>query len=225
MATTDAKATGSTGSRGAESGYHIYMASVAMLAMLVATGLFFAPKLPDIVGVLLVVDFVICVLFAYDFLRSLWKAPSKMRYLATWGWLDAVTCVPFVAEMRWLRLARLARLLSVIRAVRILWISSREDRRSVVMAGATFLVQTLFVVLCVLVLYFEHEAPGGNIRTASDVMWWGICTVTTVGYGDRFPVTDAGRICGAILMLTGIGYLTTVLGLVSRIAHPFSRTA
>jgi voltage-gated potassium channel len=54
-------------------------------------------------------------------------------------------------------------------------------------------------------------------------MWWGICTVTTVGYGDRFPVTDGGRICGAILMLTGIGYLTTVLGVVTRITQPFSR--
>lgn len=223
MATTDAHATVSAGARSTESGYHIYMASVAMLAVLVATGLFFAPQLPDIVGVLLVVDSVVCVLFTYDFLRSLWKAPSKLRYLATWGWLDAVTCIPFIAEMRWFRLARLARLLSVIRAVRILWISSQEDRRSVVMAGATFLVQTLFVVLCMLVLYFEHEAPGGNIRTASDVMWWGICTVTTVGYGDKFPVTDPGRICGAILMLTGISYLTTVLGVVSRVTAPFSR--
>ncbi len=206
----------------AESGYHVYMASVAMLAMLVGSALLVAPELPDVAGVLLIVDFVICLLFAFDFGRSFWKAKSKVRYMVTWGWIDLVTCIPFVAEARWLRLARLLRLFTIVRAVRILWTSSRADRRSVVMAGATFVIQTLFVVLCVLVLYFEHDAPGGNIRTASDVMWWGICTVTTVGYGDRFPVTDAGRICGAILMLTGIGYLTTVLGLVTRITQPFS---
>lgn len=206
----------------AESGYHVYMASVAMLAMLVGSALLVAPKLPDVAGVLLIVDFVICLLFAFDFGRSLWKAESKVRYMVTWGWIDLITCIPFVAEARWLRLARLLRLFTIVRAVRILWTSSRADRRSVVMAGATFVIQTMFVVLCVLVLYFEHDAPGGNIRTASDVMWWGICTVTTVGYGDRFPVTDAGRICGAILMLTGIGYLTTVLGLVTRITQPFS---
>jgi voltage-gated potassium channel len=207
----------------AESGYHVYMASVAMLAILVGSALLIAPRLPDVVGVLLIVDFVICLLFAFDFSRSFWKAKSKTRYMVTWGWIDLVTCIPFVAEARWLRLARLLRIFTIVRAVRILWTSSRADRRSVVMAGATFVVQTAFVVLCVLVLYFEHDAPGGNIRTASDVMWWGICTVTTVGYGDRFPVTDGGRICGAILMLSGIGYLTTVLGVVTRITQPFSR--
>lgn len=206
----------------AESGYHVYMASVAMLAVAVAAYLFVAPSRPDVTGVLLIVDAVICILFAFDFFRSLYRAKSRWRYMVTWGWIDLVTCVPFVAEMRLLRLARLLRLFTIVRAVRILWISSQADRRSVVMAGATFVIQTLFVVLCVLVLYFEHDAPGGNIRTASDVMWWGICTVTTVGYGDLFPVTDAGRICGAILMLTGIGYLTTVLGLVTRMTQPFS---
>lgn len=205
-----------------DSGYHVYMASVAMLALLVGGALIVAPKVPDVSGVLLIVDFVICMLFAFDFCRSLWKAQSKWRYLVTWGWLDLITCIPFMAEARWLRLARLMRVFTIVRAVRILWVSSREDRRSVVMAGATFAIQMLFVVLCVLVLYFEHDAPNGNIRTASDVMWWGIVTVATVGYGDRFPVTDAGRICGAILMLTGIGYLTTVLGLVTRITQPFS---
>ncbi len=203
------------------SGYHVYMASVAMLALLVAGALIVAPRVPDVSGVLLIVDFVICILFAFDFVRSLWLAKSKVRYLVTWGWLDLITCIPFMAEARWLRLARLLRVFTIVRAMRILWVSSRADRRSVVMAGATFSIQSLFVVLCVLVLYFEHDAPDGNIRTASDVMWWGIVTVTTVGYGDRFPVTDGGRICGAILMLTGIGYLTTVIGLVTRITQPF----
>ena len=93
-----------------DSGYHVYMASVAMLAMLVGSALLVAPRLPDVAGVLLIVDFVICILFAVDFGRSLWKAKSKMRYMATWGWIDLVTCIPFVAEARWLRLARLLRL-------------------------------------------------------------------------------------------------------------------
>ncbi|MBU3729267.1 MAG: hypothetical protein FGM37_08490, partial [Phycisphaerales bacterium] len=68
-----------------DSGYHVYMASVAMLALLVGGALLVAPNVPDVSGVLLIVDFVICLLFAFDFCRSLWKAHSKWRYLATWG--------------------------------------------------------------------------------------------------------------------------------------------
>jgi voltage-gated potassium channel len=77
-----------------------------------------------------------------------------------------------------------------------------------------------FIVICIVVLQVEHDAPGGNIRTASDVLWWAITTVTTVGYGDRYPVTDAGRIAGATLMICGIGYLATVLGVLAQAFVP-----
>ena len=203
-----------------QSVYHIYMAAIAMLAIMVAIGLYVAPTEPDIVGVLEIVDFILCLVFAFDFLRSLVKARSKLRYLGTWGWLDLVTCIPFIVEARWLRLARLMRLLVLVRAVHTLWKSSQVDRRSIVMAAATFAIQALFVLLCVLTLYFEHGAPKATITSAGDTLWWAITTVTTVGYGDEYPVTPGGRICGAILMLSGISYLATVLGVISQAAHP-----
>jgi voltage-gated potassium channel len=203
-----------------DSVYHIYMAALAMLAILVSIGLFISPAEPDVIGVLTIVDFVLCLFFFYDFLRHLWKAPVKLDYLLGWGIVDLLSCIPFVLEVRWLRMARLLRLLMLLRAARILWESASVERRSIVMAGATFFIQMSFIVICIVVLQVEHDAPGGNIRTASDVLWWAITTVTTVGYGDRYPVTDAGRIAGATLMICGIGYLATVLGVFAQAFVP-----
>jgi len=203
-----------------DSVYHIYMAALAMLAILVSVGLFLSPTEPDVIGVLTAVDFVLCLFFFYDFLRHLWKAPSKRKYLFGWGIVDLLSSFPFVLETRWLRLARLLRFLMLLRAARILWESAKVERRSITMAGATFFIQLLFILICILVLHFEHQAPDGNIRSASDVLWWAMTTVTTVGYGDRFPVTVEGRIAGAVLMISGIGYLATVLGVFAQAFVP-----
>lgn len=69
------------------------------------------------------------------------------------------------------------------------------------------------VILCsVAVLSFEN-VPNGNIRTAEDALWWAMCTVTTVGYGDFYPVTQEGRAVAAMLMTVGVGLLGTMSGL------------
>jgi voltage-gated potassium channel Kch len=62
------------------------------------------------------------------------------------------------------------------------------------------------------VLGVEQNAPGANIRTGVEALWWGIVTITTVGYGDYYPVTNPGRVVGAITMLIGIGLLGTFTG-------------
>ncbi len=220
----DAKAMSSPPKSQAESVYHVYMAGLAMLAIVVSVGLIFSPTEPDVVGVLTVVDFILCLFFIYDFLRHLWYAPSKWRYMVTWGWLDLLSSVPFLVQARWTRLARVARFLMLARAFRVLWESARIEKRSIIMAGATFAIQSMFIVICIIVLHVEHGAPNANINSASDVLWWAISTVTTVGYGDVFPVTNAGRICGAILMVSGIGYLATVLGFVAQSFLPVPKS-
>jgi len=203
-----------------DSVYHIYMSALAMLAILVSIGLLISPTQPDVVGVLTAIDFVICMVFFYDFLRNLWMAPSKKQYLLGWGIIDLLSCIPFMAEVRWLRLTRLFRLVMILRAVRILMVSARTEPRSIIMAAATLSIQLVFILLCIIVLHVEYDAPGSNIRSAGDVLWWAMATVATVGYGDRYPVTMAGRICGAILMVSGIGYLATILGVFAQTFVP-----
>ena len=68
-----------------------------------------------------------------------------------------------------------------------------------------------------LVLLFERNAKGSNIHNYADALWWAIVTVTTVGYGDRFPVTAGGRIVAVILMLVGIGLIGVLTATVASV--------
>jgi voltage-gated potassium channel len=68
-----------------------------------------------------------------------------------------------------------------------------------------------------LVLLFEENAKGSNIHDYPDALWWAIVTVTTVGYGDRFPVTEGGRVVAVILMLVGIGLIGVLTATVASV--------
>ena len=62
------------------------------------------------------------------------------------------------------------------------------------------------------ILHLEQHAPGANIVTASDALWYIIVTISTVGYGDRFPVTNTGRLVGTLIIVIGVGIFGTFTG-------------
>jgi len=68
------------------------------------------------------------------------------------------------------------------------------------------------ILASIFILEVEENAPGSNIRTAEDAIWWSYVTITTVGYGDKYPVTTEGRIIAAVLMTVGVGLLGTFTG-------------
>jgi voltage-gated potassium channel len=71
-----------------------------------------------------------------------------------------------------------------------------------------------------LVLQFESRSPDSNIKTGADAIWWGFVTITTVGYGDRFPVTLAGRLVGLFVMLTGVGIIAALASILASVLVP-----
>jgi voltage-gated potassium channel len=74
-------------------------------------------------------------------------------------------------------------------------------------------VGLLVLEVCgLLELYFEEDAPGANITTAGDALWWGYVTATTVGYGDQYPVTTGGRLTGLIMLTVGVALFATFSG-------------
>ena len=68
---------------------------------------------------------------------------------------------------------------------------------------------TVLEFVGLLELRFEENAPGANITTAGDALWWGYVTATTVGYGDQFPVTTGGRLAGLIMLTVGVALFAT----------------
>ena len=82
---------------------------------------------------------------------------------------------------------------------------------------AAFIVLTLSSVL---VLQFETKAPDANITTGGDALWWSVVTITTVGYGDTYPVTTAGRVTGVFVMFAGVGIIGALASIFASILVP-----
>ena len=164
-----------------------------------------------------VTDTAICILFFADFWYSLWTAPNRWRYFYTWGWLDLLSSIPTFDVARWGRLARVARVLRVLRALRATRIVGSlllEQRARSGVLGAALAAILMVMVASILILQVETE-EASNIRTAEDAVWWAMTTMTTVGYGDRVPVTIEGRVIAAMLMVGGVGLFGTFSGLLA----------
>jgi voltage-gated potassium channel len=149
-----------------------------------------------------------------DFAISLVGAPNRWRYLATWGWIDFLSSIPTLHVARWGRAARVVRVFRVLRGLRatklLTTLVLRRRAQNTILAAT--LVALLLVVFCsIAVLHFE-DAPESNIKTAEDAIWWALATITTAGYGDRYPVTAEGRFIASILMCAGVGLFGTFSG-------------
>jgi voltage-gated potassium channel len=162
-------------------------------------------------------DYAVCGLFFVDFLISLQRAPSRWRYLFTWGWIDLLSCIPMLDATRWGRLARILRVLRLLRGLRAtnlitsMVVRNRSENAFLTVSLAAIL---LLIFSSVGILQFE-TAPDSNIKTAEDAIWWAFTTVTTVGYGDRYPVTTEGRMIAVVLMCAGVGLFGTFSGLLA----------
>ena len=89
------------------------------------------------------------------------------------------------------------------------------DRAGSALLGTLFLAIIVLQFGSMLVLGAEADKENTNIKTASDALWWSYVTVTTVGYGDRFPVTNQGRLVGIAMLTIGIGLFGVLTGFVT----------
>jgi voltage-gated potassium channel len=188
--------------------------SVFVLAALFVETVFSLP--PDVLKILRVSDTVICFVFIGDFLVRLRRAESKAAFMK-WGWIDLVSSIPTLDVFRWGRIARVVKILRILRAfrsTRILLNYFFARRAEGVFASALCISFTLVIFSAIAILNVE-KVPDSNIKGAEDALWWAMATITTVGYGDRYPVTTEGRMLGAILMTVGVGLFGTFTGFVA----------
>jgi voltage-gated potassium channel len=156
------------------------------------------------------IDFAICLVFIYDFFVRLYRADSRRSFLK-WGWIDLVSSIPMFDFLRWGRLVRIIRILRILRAFRStrILVHYLFRNRAKGTFGTVALISIVLVIFSsIAILHFE-DSPESNIKTPSDAMWWAFVTITTVGYGDKFPLTHEGRIIAAVLMTAGVGLFGT----------------
>jgi voltage-gated potassium channel len=172
---------------------------------------------PPTRAVLAYADTAICFFFLIDFIVSLVRTPRRGRYLLTWGWLDLLSSLPAIDALRWGRAARVLRILRVLRGIRATKVLSEFIlyRRAQSAFLAALLVSILLVVFSASAVLMFETSPEANIRTPEDAVWWATVTVTTVGYGDKYPLSSEGRLIAAVLMTAGVGLFGTFSGFVA----------
>jgi voltage-gated potassium channel len=196
-------------------GYEIFIAMISILSVINLFITFMPVVNAGARNVLDIIDLGLTAIFIADFSYRMITAKSRSFYFVRdWGWADLLACVP---------LFRIFRLFRIVKAYKIVKKLGPENiARHLSQKRAEFALYILiFAVIVILemgsawVLMAESTSPQANITNADDALWWAYVTITTVGYGDKYPVTALGRIIGIIVMTTGVGIFATFAGYLS----------
>jgi voltage-gated potassium channel len=189
--------------------YDLIIGILAIFSLILLIPLYFGNLSSQDKTVLTILEDSLCVIFLFDFFRSLRLAPNKWGYfLKGGGWLDLLGSIPLSA----FAIFRVARLFRIVRLLRKM--TGGELRRIIFsrLAQSTLLFTLVIALILVFtisygVLLAEQNAPGANIKTYHQAVWWAFVTITTVGYGDYYPVTGWGQSLAIILMFFGLGII------------------
>jgi voltage-gated potassium channel len=210
--------------------YTIFIFVLTIISLVVMVVMLLPTLSDETVKVLSFYDNLICVIFLIDFFNNLRNSPKKSDYfIKDRGWLDLLGSIPslglFTNAGKYAGLFRLARLSRLARIARLMKGGGKEALIKDVLANRsrytgfiTILMTIIVLTTCsVLVLQFESKSPDANIKTGWDALWYAVVTITTVGYGDRYPVTVLGRISGIFIMFAGVGIIGVLASILSSI--------
>jgi voltage-gated potassium channel len=171
----------------------------------------------------LALEWVITGVFIAEFATRLWAAESRRDYVRG-HWIDLISCIP---PTRWLRPFRLLRLLRLVRAFAGVGRAVTAAERLANHRGLVWLIVAWVAVMLLSAagLYISENGVNAAVNGPLDALWWGLTTMTTVGYGDVFPVTAEGRIAAAALMILGIGLYSIITATVTSYLIAGDRTS
>lgn len=195
-------------------GYEIFIGVLSLLSIANIVMMYTIVNDDALDAVLSLMNGLFSAIFLVDFAYRLATAPQRGAYFFRhFGWADLLASLP-LPQLKVLRVFRLVRVFRLLREL-----GPRTVVRTLVRdrAGSALFALLIMGVLVLqfgslLMLYVEQYAPGANITSASDALWYTVVTISTVGYGDRFPVTDLGRIFGGVIIVVGVGIFGTFTG-------------
>lgn len=196
--------------------YEFFILAISVMSILNMALLFVLPFESQSWWLVAIIDAVLTIIFLVDFTYRLTTAPTKRWYLRHGGVFDLLGCIPGLRIFRLFRIMRAVRIVRRLGGPRVF-----GELRAGLASGTLYLVVFLGLltleVTGLLELRFEENAPGANITTAGDALWWGYVTATTVGYGDQFPVTMGGRIVGVLMLTVGVALFATFSGFLANV--------
>lgn len=202
---------------------------VLIAASLVSMSLSTVPALTPLWRTILTVaEAVIVVLFTIEYVLRIWTAEDKWGYVRSfYGLVDLLALLPFYVTLMWagmidLRAIRALRLLRVFRVFKVAQYNTAMARLGKAMKYArdealVFLFATLVLlyIAAMGIHHFEYEAQPERFESVFSSLWWAVVTLTTVGYGDAYPITVGGRIFTFLILICGMGIVAVPAGLIA----------
>ncbi|WP_339743918.1 ion transporter [uncultured Rubinisphaera sp.] len=175
-------------------------------------------------SVLYIIEVCIVAVFSIEYLLRLFFAENRLKFVFSFfGLVDLISILPFyvsanfdLRSLRVFRLLRLVRILKLVRysaAIRRFHRALLLSREELILFGIVMLM--LIYLSAVGIYYFENEAQPDKFASVFHSLWWATVTLTTVGYGDVYPITAGGRTFTFFVLLIGLGIVAVPTGLFS----------
>lgn len=171
-----------------------------------------------------IIEIFCVVIFTVEYILRIYVADSKPRFIFSFfGLIDLLAILPFYlsfgVDLRSLRALRFLRLFRVLKLVRynkamnhfVRAMSSAKEQIFLFI----FITMILIYFAAVGIYYFENEAQPEHFSSIFDSLWWAIITLTTVGYGDVYPITVGGKVFTFIILMIGLGIVAVPTGIIS----------
>ena len=209
--------------------YELFILLLTVLSLLTMVALLLPWLAPPTVKLLEIYDGILCLVFLFDFGLRMKRASSPGAYFfRERGWLDLLGSIPSLGLLQYGALLRLARLSRVARIGRLFKGKQKGSLTKDVLANrgqyAVFITlisaMTVLTVTSVLMVQTESKVADANITSGGDSLWWAIVTITTVGYGDQYPVTAFGRVLAAFVMFAGVGIIGALASILASFLIP-----
>lgn len=204
--------------------FDLFIQSLIVLSLIAFTIETFPDNSPSTIRFLINFEWFCVIVFSIEYILRIYIAERPLKYIFSfYGIIDLLAVLPFylsnVFDLRSLRVFRIFRIFRMFKLIRY----NRALRRFHIAYGIIKEELILFLMLTFIFLflasagiyYFEHEAQPQYFSSVIDSGWWAAVTLTTVGYGDVYPITSGGKIFTLFILLIGVGIITIPAGLIA----------
>lgn len=205
-----------------------YFDTVIQVLIILSIFTYSLSTLPDLPGywneILDVIDFLFYVIFTLEYMARIYIAKKPWKYIFSfYGLVDLLAILPFIFATNFdLRALRILRVFKLMNALKISKYSHSLRKFAIALKlikpelTLFFIVSGIFIYLAAVgIYYFENEAQPENFASIFHSLWWSIITLTTVGYGDVYPVTVGGKMFTFVILLIGLGIVAIPAGLIA----------
>ncbi|WP_297893016.1 ion transporter [Shewanella sp.] len=196
---------------GGPSPFELAMMLLSLLSVVIVLVMTFGRLEGETYRLLFFIDTTICLIFMANFFIGLFRARDKTYYLRH-HWIDFIASIPAIEALRIARVFQILRVIRLIRMSRSLLLPLIKQRKQTTLASLLVAMVTILTFASIIILLVESGTEGANIQTAEQAIWWALVTISTVGYGDYYPVSTAGHIVGGIVIVSGVSFFGVISG-------------